>query len=285
MLQFMKNKVLIPLLIMGFIAAFLSFRYIKELEPNVSTSVVKKEMVLQTILAALEQGHFAPKAIDDSFSKSIYNKFISNLDYEKKFFTKKQIDSISFYEYALDEELKAGNIYFFQIVNAMFSSQIRKVESYYRDILTKKFTFDSKDSVLLNGDKLDFAANDQALYNRWYSFLKYRTLSKYHTLRSEQNALKDSSKKAIVLKSDDSLEAEARRGILKDYDSYFKRLKKLDENDRFTIFINALTSCEDPHTDYVPPKDKKTFDESMSGTFYGIGAQLKVEDGKVKIVS
>jgi len=137
----------------------------------------------------------------------------------------------------------------------------------------------------LNGDKLDFAANDQALYNRWYTFLKYRTLSKYHTLRSEQNALKDSSKKAIVLKSDDSLEAEARRGILKDYDSYFKRLKKLDENDRFTIFINALTSCEDPHTDYFPPKDKKAFDESMSGTFYGIGAQLKVEDGKVKIVS
>ena len=51
-------------------------------------------MVLQTILAALEQGHFAPKAIDDSFSKSIYNKFISNLDYEKKFFTKKQMDIV-----------------------------------------------------------------------------------------------------------------------------------------------------------------------------------------------
>ena len=99
MLQFMKNKVLIPLLIMGFIAAFLSFRYIKELEPNVSTSVVKKEMVLQTILAALEQGHFAPKAIDDSFSKSIYNKFISNLDYEKKFFTKKQMDARIFANY------------------------------------------------------------------------------------------------------------------------------------------------------------------------------------------
>ena len=285
MLQFMKNKVLIPLIIMGFIAAFLSFRYIKELEPNVSTSVVKKEMVLQTILAALEQGHFAPRAVDDSFSKSIYNKFISNLDYEKKFFTKIQIDSISFYEYALDDELKAGNIYFFQIVNAMFSSQIKKVESYYKEILNKKFTFDSKDSVLLNGDKLDFAANDQALYTRWYAFLKYRALSKYHTLKSEQNALKDSSKKAIVLKSDDSLEVEARRGILKDYDSYFKRLKKLDENDRFTIFINALTSCEDPHTDYFPPKDKKAFDESMSGTFYGIGAQLKIEDGKVKIVN
>src|SRR5690606_23400910 len=42
---------------------------------------------------------------------------------------------------------------------------------------------------------------------------------------------------------------------------------------------------EDPHTNYMPPKDKERFDVAMSGTFFGIGAQLKEEDGKIKVVA
>ena len=41
----------------------------------------------------------------------------------------------------------------------------------------------------------------------------------------------------------------------------------------------------DPHTTYFAPVDKRSFDEMLSGTFFGIGAQLKEEDGKIKIAS
>jgi len=41
----------------------------------------------------------------------------------------------------------------------------------------------------------------------------------------------------------------------------------------------------DPHTEYFPPVEKRGFDEEMSGRFYGIGAQLKEEDGAIKIAS
>ena len=41
----------------------------------------------------------------------------------------------------------------------------------------------------------------------------------------------------------------------------------------------------DPHTDYFPPVAKRSFDEDMSGRFYGIGAQLKDDDGKIKIAT
>ena len=41
----------------------------------------------------------------------------------------------------------------------------------------------------------------------------------------------------------------------------------------------------DPHTDYFAPIDKRSFDESMKGSFFGIGAQLKEDDGRIKIAS
>ncbi|MCK7553488.1 S41 family peptidase [Chitinophaga sedimenti] len=41
----------------------------------------------------------------------------------------------------------------------------------------------------------------------------------------------------------------------------------------------------DPHTDYMPPADKRYFQEMMAGKFYGIGAQLLEEDGRIKITS
>ena len=41
----------------------------------------------------------------------------------------------------------------------------------------------------------------------------------------------------------------------------------------------------DPHTDYFAPVEKRSFTEQMSGTFYGIGAQLTQDDNGVKIAS
>ncbi|HCL06791.1 MAG TPA: tail-specific protease, partial [Chitinophagaceae bacterium] len=54
---------------------------------------------------------------------------------------------------------------------------------------------------------------------------------------------------------------------------------------RFNTFINSVTSLMDPHTDYFAPVEKRSFDEQMSGRFYGIGAQLTEDDFGVKIAS
>ena len=53
----------------------------------------------------------------------------------------------------------------------------------------------------------------------------------------------------------------------------------------FSDFVNAITGSMDPHTTYFAPVDKRSFDELLSGHFYGIGAQLKEDDGKIKIAS
>ena len=74
--------------------------------------------------------------------------------------------------------------------------------------------------------------------------------------------------------------------VRKQIERYFATKKTVKINDEnFSTFVNAITSTMDPHTNYFAPVDKRSFDEVMKGSFYGIGAQLKEDDGKIKIAS
>ena len=279
MLQFMKNKILIPLLILGALATFFSFKYSGE----DATSDEQKEKVLQTVMKAINEGHFSPRQIDDSFSANVYNKILSQLDYEKKFFTQKDIDQLKPYQYKIDDEIKANKLDFFKKFDALFVKNIDKAEGYYKEILKTPFTFNGNEQIELNGEKLNYAADDNALKARWRDYLKYRVLAKYVELKDDQEKKKDSL--GAKIKTDTQLEADARESVRKNQEYYFRRLHKFEDQERYTFFINAIANSEDPHTDYLPPVDKQRFDESMSGTFFGIGARLKNDDGKIKIES
>jgi carboxyl-terminal processing protease len=58
---------------------------------------------------------------------------------------------------------------------------------------------------------------------------------------------------------------------------------KFDEMQRFSLYVNSLANLMDPHTDYFPPVEKRSFDERMSGRYFGIGALLSYENDKVRI--
>lgn len=60
---------------------------------------------------------------------------------------------------------------------------------------------------------------------------------------------------------------------------------KFNEDDKFNLFINTITTTMDPHTEFMPPVDKRYFDEEMSGQFFGIGATLQYDEGNIKINS
>lgn len=46
-----------------------------------------------------------------------------------------------------------------------------------------------------------------------------------------------------------------------------------------------VASLSDPYSTYFTPEDAKSFDEQLSGTFFGIGAQLDVKDTRIVVVA
>jgi carboxyl-terminal processing protease len=283
MLRFMRNKILIPALIVTALAVFFSFRYMGG--EGEESNETENKTILNTVMAVLEQGHFAPRPIDDAFSQSVYDKTLENLDYEKKFFLQSDVDALNNYRNKIDDEIKDNSLEFFDKVNNTFIERVNGAEKYYKEILQKPFSFNGNEEIELDSKKISFAKDEPALRTRWERYLKYRVLAKYEDLKEvEEKKVKDSAN--YKAKDFATLEKEARESITKVQDRYFKRLKKLNDNDRFALFVNSITGSEDPHTDFLPPEDKKRFDEMMSGSFIGIGASLQqTEDGKIKVAA
>lgn len=281
MLEFMKNKILIPLLIIGGLAAFFSFKYSAAKERS---SDSKRILVVETVMKAVQGGHFSPKELDDTFSSRVYNKCVTAFDYQKLYFTQQDINKLKAYEFSIDDQIRARSIDFFDTLDAIYARRLAATPKYYEQALEKPFTFTANEEIQLNADKESYAADENAMMEKWRQQIKYQVLVKYIDLKKEQDKKKENKDSANVkLKSDAELEIAAREDIKKFYGRYFKRLNERKDNDRFTFYVNAIAETEDPHTSYFPPVDKKKFDEMMSGTFYGIGAQLSPENDKVTV--
>ena len=56
----------------------------------------------------------------------------------------------------------------------------------------------------------------------------------------------------------------------------FRRFKKRNKMDWFTVYMNAYTEVFDPHTNYYSPKNKEDFDTQFKGKVIGIGAIIPV---------
>lgn len=283
MLKFMRNKILIPLLIMGALAAFFSFKYTAA---KSRTSEDKRKLVIETIMKTIQTAHFSPRAIDDTFSARVYHKILTQFDYDKLFFQREDVNKLNAYEFKIDDEIKVGSIEFFDTFDAIYLRRTAAAEKYYAKILSKPFTFNTDETMHVNAEKDEYAANETEMSERWRQHLKYRVLEKYVPLKTEQDkkrANKDSVK--AKFKTDGELEAQAREEVKKFYDRVFKRIHKFKDDERFIAYVNMIAITEDPHTYYFPPRDKKDFEANMSGSFVGIGARLKPEEDKTTVSS
>lgn len=282
MLRFMRNKILIPGLIIMALAAFFSFRK----TVNSADTDKKNKLVIETVYKALQNSHFEPKDVNDSFSARAYEKLLERMDYEKRFFTQKDIDALEEYKYKIDDEFKSGSVKFFNKFITLYDNSVEETEKLYKEILSQPFDYTRDEDYTVASEEVPFPANEKAREERWRKYLKFRALAQYTDLKKSQEkrvADKDTTLKAI--KTDTELEAEARQKVTESIDYYYKRLHKLDDEQKFTIYVNTITNTYDPHTDYFPPEDKERFDEMMSGSFFGIGARLQNKEGNITVAS
>ena len=166
MLEFMKNKILIPLLILGALATFFSFKY-SGADENTDK---KKELVLQTVMKKIKDEHYTPRDINDSFSTKVYHSLIKQLDYDKRFFTQKDIDELSKFEFKIDDEINANDINFYSQLFETFNKRLDVVESFYKEMLEKPYSFTGNEQIQLDADKIAYAADDKALKERWRTY-------------------------------------------------------------------------------------------------------------------
>lgn len=247
--------------------------------------VTPRQRLLSAVGAILEEQHYSPKDINDAFSKQVFKKFIDELDGDKSHFLQSDLAALKKYETTIDDEIHGNSpIEFEPAVSALYDQRIKEVTEIYKEILSKPFSFTKDENIVLDGDKLNYVATEAERKERWRKKLKYYTLERYADLLEQREKNKDT--KDFKVKTDAELEKDARDRVLKIMNETYERIQKtFKEDERFNSFINVITNMMDPHSDYFPPVEKRSFDERMSGKFYGIGATLTKDDYGIKIAS
>ncbi len=275
----MLNKRVLPIVL---VVLILSVFWAFQSHGEDGKSITNQQRILTSLGGIIEQNHYSPKPINDNFSKDIFKKFLGSVDPDKNIFLQSDISALKKYETALDDEIHGAPIQFLPAVNQVYAQRTQEVALLYKDILSKPFDYSTDEEIVTDSKKLNFSATEVGRKEMWKKKLKYLALERYSDLLDQRDKNKD--KKDFVTKTNAELEKEAREKVGKIMDKNFEKLKyRFTDDERFNLFINTITAYMDPHSDYFPPVEKRSFDEQMSGRFYGIGASLKDEEGSIKI--
>lgn len=267
------------LIVAGFFVAF------RTIGAGTSDPPTKYEEILRMVGEMLTQAHFSPQDIDDKFSEKVFDKYISGLDPEKTFFLQSDVDALrAKYGKSIDEEIKGGKVEFFLEAGKVFRTRMEEANKMATSLLAQPFHYNVDEEVQMDPAKIGYTKTEAERQERWRKKIKFMSLERYVDLLDARE--KNKGTEGFTVKNDTELEKEAREKTKKVTDRVFERYRfKFSDDDMFSIFVNAITTIMDPHTEFFPPVDKRYFDEEMSGTFYGIGASLQYDEGTIKITS
>jgi carboxyl-terminal processing protease len=227
--------------------------------------------------------HYNQLQINDDFSKNAFDALLDYSDPNKRFFIQKDIDALRKHELLVDDYFIQSDLAFFDDFFPLIEKREMKIEKLIFKILENPIEFDEMSDVQTDPDSLSYCKTEKELKKRWRKNLAFMINDKLYYLEKKQKNDTTTSDTVKVIKTLAELEIQAREQILKRHKEWFKRLSKLEKDDRLSNYFNALLSVYCPHTQYYPPKDKEDFDIGFTGKLEGIGATLSMRDGYIKV--
>ena len=222
--------------------------------------------LFREILERLATGHYRSQSIDDSLSERYLSEYIRILDSGKNYFLQSDIDEFDQWKYVLDDLSKRGDIspgfIMFNRLRDRAKDRLQSVLTLLEDS-SYKFVLDGSNSIIIDGDERGWFQSEADANSFW------------------EKRITDS---LIRLLLNDKDQEEARKLLVKRYQTQIKQFEQRDSQDVLQIYANALASLYDPHTAYFSPRRNENFQISMSLSLEGIGAELTTEDEYTKVI-
>ena len=229
------------------------------------------------ICVILQKFHYNHQKLNDEISRRLFKEMFKLLDKEKKYFLKSDHDQFLKWETGLDDALLKMDLSFVDQLKEVYVQRVTERLDEVPSLLLQPMDFTIKESYETNGDKKDYAIDQNDLHERWRKLLKYQVLIR--KIAKDRSNLMARDKK-----TDEEIMTEIHERILKSYDrirryALRRRAPKLGE-----VFLDNLARVFDPHSAYFSPSDYENFNISMKLSLEGIGAALTSKDGYTKVV-
>ncbi|PMR78778.1 carboxy terminal-processing peptidase [Billgrantia endophytica] len=218
------------------------------------------------VAESLRYGHYSDAPLDDEWSRLAFERYLDVLDGQRAFLLSHDVDDFRHLEDRIDDMVFEGNL---APAYELYQRYHDRAESRFEWLLEKldhglDFTYDNDMRLEIDRRDASWADSEDELDELWRKRLKNAAL----TLD-------------ISGQDDEQVEANLRQR----YEGQLSRLRQTNGEDVFGLFMAAVTSSIDPHTEYLSPRQGESFDIQMRLSLEGIGAMLQSDGEYVEVSS
>lgn len=221
--------------------------------PDTSSDTITAKRVC----AMVSRFHISGKPINDAISQKLMKRFIKQLDPQKLYFNKSDIESFEAQKNQLDDKLAVGDVKFAYECFDLYLKRLKERMEYAQQLVDVNHDFTVPESIKVDPKDIDFAKESE-MNERWRKRVKFDLLN--------------------ILLEDTKIE-DARKQLHKRYRNNLRTMSQTDDAEKLEMYLSALTHCFDPHSSYMSPQTLEDFRISMELSLDGIGAALRSEDG------
>lgn len=221
------------------------------------------ETTAKLVARLVTRFHISQGEIDDAISAKMFDRYIKQLDSQKLYFTKADIEQLRKQRTQLDDQVKEGDVRFAYQTFDLYRRRVLQRVELALSLLKVKHDFTVNESLVVDGDERDWAATEEEIRERWRRRVKADILS---------------------LKLDNESMETIRDRLTKRYRGMARAVKQMERHEILELYLSSLTHAFDPHSSYMSPQTVEDFQIVMRLRLQGIGATLRSEDGYTTVV-
>ncbi|WP_234283454.1 MULTISPECIES: carboxy terminal-processing peptidase [Halomonadaceae] len=218
------------------------------------------------VAESLRYGHYADTAIDDDWSRLAFERYLDILDGQRAFLLESDVEEFRHLETRIDDMLFEGELEPAYQLYQRYHDRAENRFEWLLDTLDEGLNFTYETDMRLDLDRrdADWATSEAELEELWRKRLK---------------------NDALTLDISGQDEEQVENNLRQRYEGQLTRLRQTNGEDVFGLFMAAVTSSIDPHTEYLSPRQGESFDIQMRLSLEGIGAMLQSDGEYVKVTS
>ncbi len=260
---------------------------------------VSRNRLIEFMLSSqLPAEHFSRKSLDD-VAPAAFDLYLRQLDARKRFLLQADVRELRALAVHLADNLRRGRVVLPDRGAALYNRQVRQVQGMVDQLMKTGFDPGRQDYLETDPKKIDYAATEAELRDRWRRILKMQVMETYLDLREqekkkssvEQNkkekesaGVRQDKERSAGDVVDQALWIQAMDKVHERTQHYLHRLLLETRQDHYNRYFEAIARAFGPHTDYMAPASREDFDIRMSGFLDGIGALLREDDGHIKVM-
>ncbi|MBX3158322.1 MAG: carboxy terminal-processing peptidase [Deltaproteobacteria bacterium] len=162
---------------------------------NVPAPDPREAALAEVVLELMEKEHLLRKHIDDSMSREAFKTYLDRVDGSKMFLLKSDRDALAKYEDKIDDEMRSGSFDLAHDTNKLFAARVAVVDKMVAEILASPMDHSDEEYLELDPKKVQPAATDAELRDRWRKRLELEVMEKVAQMESRLDLDKELKKK------------------------------------------------------------------------------------------